>query len=478
MKKIVSLVLILALCLGMTAIVSAADPMEWNKVTEAPADWSGAYLIVYEGEDGAKAFNPALGDVASNYADVTAAAGKITGDHTSLAVRIAKVEGGYSIQLPDGKYIGNANDKNAMTVADEALVNTITVDAEQGVLISGAAGATLRFNASKGQTRFRYFKNATYANQMPIALYKLDGVLAETEKPEGFDPTGKTPAEIVTAAFAMGNGEAMVAPATLTGTVVDIGQAYNSKYGNITLTITVEGKEIECYRATGDKGAELKCGDVITVTGTIKNYNGKVQFDKPTVDAIVTVAAPVEAPVFVETAAVGTYKWATVQKLLNKVLYFDGGISGDYLTTTDNLEKAVEIAVEATEGGFYLSFVNAEEVKTYISIIKNSKEKDVVGLTSEPTTIFVWNAEYKTFSAIVGEIEYYLGTYNNYATVGVSNIDYAATSNPMGLIEQPKPPVETPDVPEHGDNTAIFAMMAMMAVSAAAIVVLNKKRAF
>ncbi len=34
------------------------------------------------------------------------------------------------------------------------------------------------------------------------------------------------------------------------------------------------------------------------------------------------------------------------------------------------------------------------------------------------------------------------------------------------------------DVPEHGDNTAIFAMMAMMAVSAAAILVLNKKRAF
>ena len=90
------------------------------------------------------------------------------------------------------------------------------------------------------------------------------------------------PAEIIDAAYALEAGAALPYTATLTGTIVSIDTEYSEQYGNITVTISVAGSEdqpIMCFRLKGDGAAELAVGDVITVTGTIKNYNGTVEFD-------------------------------------------------------------------------------------------------------------------------------------------------------------------------------------------------------
>ncbi len=305
-KKItrgLALALALIMCLSVMAslVASAAEPMQWNKVTEAPADWSGAYLIVYEGEDGAIAFDPAVGDAKNNNAAVTIADGKITADLAAQAVTIAKLDDGYSIQLPDGKFIGNTFDnKNKMEISETPLKCTITMDAEQGILIAGEMGAVLRLNLNNGNPWFRFFKPTTYTNQMPISLYKLDGVLPETpvepEQPEQPKPT--TPAEIVDAAYALEVGAALEGTYTLTGKVTAVNTEYSEQYKNVTVTIAVEGKEdkpIECYRMIGDEAALVAKNDIITVTGVLKNYNGKIEFDaKCTLDA--RVPSAVEAP--------------------------------------------------------------------------------------------------------------------------------------------------------------------------------------
>lgn len=57
-----------------------------------------------------------------------------------------------------------------------------------------------------------------------------------------------------------------------TGTIKSIDEAYNSKYGNITVTITDGTNSIKAYRMTG--GSELSVGAKITVTGTLVNYYG------------------------------------------------------------------------------------------------------------------------------------------------------------------------------------------------------------
>jgi len=88
-------------------------------------------------------------------------------------------------------------------------------------------------------------------------------------------------ARVALFAYKLETGAAMTRESTLTGTIVDIPSAYSEQYGNITVNLVVAGLNdnvIQCYRLTG--GADLAVGDVITVTGTIKNYNGTIEFDK------------------------------------------------------------------------------------------------------------------------------------------------------------------------------------------------------
>lgn len=111
------------------------------------------------------------------------------------------------------------------------------------------------------------------------------------EEPVKVDPTGMTAAEILDAAYALAENDAFAAPCTLTGVISEIVTEYSEQYGNITVSIVVDGKEdkkIECFRLIGEGNATLAVGDTITVTGTIKNYNGKVELDaKCTLDAVV-----------------------------------------------------------------------------------------------------------------------------------------------------------------------------------------------
>ena len=94
--------------------------------------------------------------------------------------------------------------------------------------------------------------------------------------------TPSTPAEIVDAAYALEKGAALTGTYTLTGKISAIDTAYNSQFSNISVVIRVEGREdkpILCYRMKGTGAENLKVGDVITVTGVLKNYNGTIEFD-------------------------------------------------------------------------------------------------------------------------------------------------------------------------------------------------------
>jgi len=87
-------------------------------------------------------------------------------------------------------------------------------------------------------------------------------------------------------------GAAMSRPSTMKGLVVAIPSAYSEEYKNITVNIAVPGLEdyfVQCYRLSGEGAETLKEGDVITVSGTIKNYKGTIEFDKGcTLDHIMT----------------------------------------------------------------------------------------------------------------------------------------------------------------------------------------------
>ena len=94
------------------------------------------------------------------------------------------------------------------------------------------------------------------------------------------------PKQIVEEAFELAEGESLPYKATLTGVITEVGE-YNETYGDITVKMTVEGKEFECYALKGENVQDLAVGDTITVTGTIKNYYGKVEVEQTNMDAVV-----------------------------------------------------------------------------------------------------------------------------------------------------------------------------------------------
>ena len=149
---------------------------KWVKVTEAPADWSGEYLIVYE--EGNLIFDGSLDklDVEGNIKSVEISDNTIASDATVDACKftITSVEGGYSIMSASGYYIyQNANSNGMSSSATTAGVNTIALNSDNSVQISGSQNAVLRYNnAETNGTRFRYYKASSYQNQQPIALYK------------------------------------------------------------------------------------------------------------------------------------------------------------------------------------------------------------------------------------------------------------------------------------------------------------------
>ncbi len=174
LKKLTSLVLavlMMASMLSMFAVgVSAAETKTYTKVTTAPADWSGEYLIVYEAGNVIFDGSRSTLDATSNTQPITITDNKITTD-SAYSFTIAKYETGYSIKSASGMYIGRNVTKNGMDSSTDLtadLVNTITLD-DNGVNIAGTQGNNLRYNATSGQTRFRYFGST----QKYIALYKL-----------------------------------------------------------------------------------------------------------------------------------------------------------------------------------------------------------------------------------------------------------------------------------------------------------------
>lgn len=160
----------------LTHMGKTSATAKFVKVATAPKDWSGTYLIV--NEDAKVALKGSLtADAASNGTAVTISSDEIkaTDDLMAEVVTIAAVEGGYSVKTASGKYIYGIASKNALNYADsykEAQLNTIALDAANGVLMTSGT-SVLRYNATSGQERFRYYKPTSYAGQKAVQLYKL-----------------------------------------------------------------------------------------------------------------------------------------------------------------------------------------------------------------------------------------------------------------------------------------------------------------
>ena len=155
---------------------SASGSGDYVKLTTAPADWSGEYLIVYE--EGSLIFDGSRTtfDAVNNYQSVTITNETIpAAQGDAYKVTIATEGSGYSIQGESGKYLGNSSNSNALTTSSSPMRNTLSMASDGSVNIVSEGGAYLRYNSASNQNRFRYYKSSTYSSQNPIALYVKDG---------------------------------------------------------------------------------------------------------------------------------------------------------------------------------------------------------------------------------------------------------------------------------------------------------------
>ena len=96
----------------------------------------------------------------------------------------------------------------------------------------------------------------------------------------GADATAE---EIVNAAYSIAKDESLLGTHTLSGIIVQVDTEYNTQYNNVTVTIKVDGadatKLIQCFRLKGTGADKIGVGDSITVSGSIINYDGKIEFN-------------------------------------------------------------------------------------------------------------------------------------------------------------------------------------------------------
>ncbi len=245
---------------------------KYVKVTEAPADWTGTYILAYEvSETEANVFNGL--DAEANHVAATIANGAIESEGL-VELEIAAVEGGYSIQLvggeKDGKFLGHTAFTNKITFADAAIVNTLSVE-ETGIKIActvdnkgTAAEVTMRFNnATNNGNRFRYYKSG----QQPVQLYKkaepiqepvqirVDPMFGEYTVGDMFEVTAKffnadsDPIELT---------EEQLENLTWTATTMDMETGDDIPYEGVQLMGAVGGNPVTVWLGEGTQGGQLK----------------------------------------------------------------------------------------------------------------------------------------------------------------------------------------------------------------------------
>ena len=234
-------------------------------------------------------------------------------------------------------------------------------------------------------------------------------------------------AKILADAAKLNPGEKLPYRATLTGEITSVDTPYSSQYGNVTVTMKVNGVKIQCYRMVGDGIDQIRETDTITVSGVIENYNGKLEFGlKCNLDSWTKGPRNVNYGPVKEDVA---YKMYMEQGALDKTLYFNGQISGNRMSTTTDGSKGADVFGERISGKGVRFYDMDGNTKTYIEIEEytnnEGKQRGRALVTTTPSCYWVYDADTGVYAVNLPTAgKYFLGTYNTYETITASWLGY------------------------------------------------------
>lgn len=159
--------------------------------------------------------------------------------------------------------------------------------------------------------------------------------------------TTYTEDQIKTALFALEAGQSLPGNTyQLTGKVLRINTAYDSKYGNVTFTMKIGENEVEAFRASGEKAETVKPGDTVTVKGGLTNYNGTYQFSAGT---ILTLT---EGELTAEEKVAEVKTWLTLPEAVENVITLPtlpDWAEGVKITWTSATPASVDLSEDGTK---------------------------------------------------------------------------------------------------------------------------------
>lgn len=163
-----------------------------------------------------------------------------------------------------------------------------------------------------------------------------------------------------------------------------------------------------------------------TLTATIKDAAGttvEVSFKRTmgVVDNTGVVTAPVaDVP----------YKLFVEQGTLEQTLFALNTTQNDdgkYINTTNDPKEASDYYVEVVDGGFKF-YTDVNGTKTYVNahVVKteDGKFSKYLGLSATEASVWTYNADKTGWIVNLEGVDYYIGTYNAYATLSISEASY------------------------------------------------------
>lgn len=352
-----------ALMLLITNAFTAFGQTHYEKVTSAPTDWSGEYILVYE--ESATSAYVWTGVDAVNCYNASSISQNVISAEQSVTITIATMDGGYSVKINggdnDGKYISHSANSNGLSIGDDAAAQVITYS-DNSVFMTNGGGAVMRFNSTSNQMRFRFYKSTSYSGQQPVQLYKKVESGNAVATPT-FSPAAGTYTEAQTVTISCATEGATIYYTTDGTTPDTLSSIY---YAPISITQTTTVKAIAVKEG-------LSNSSVATATYTIETPLTTMDeiFAKATAAGSTATSVTITFNNWVVTGVAGSNAYLTDG---TKGLIIYG--SGHGFTVGDHLTGTVSCKVQLYQGSSELT--NLKTSTTGLTVTPGSTAEPVV----------------------------------------------------------------------------------------------------
>lgn len=170
MKKRFTFLIAALMLLTMISQPTRLWGQTYKKVTSAPSDWSGEYVLVYENSTTASVFTGVAS--ANNFVTTSISSEVITKPNNAVTITIASMTGGYSLRVNggdnDGKYMKNAS-SNGILFDKNPVLNTLGISNNSATITCNSK--VIRYNTT--WAGFRYYGSGQQAVQLYRKAYTV-----------------------------------------------------------------------------------------------------------------------------------------------------------------------------------------------------------------------------------------------------------------------------------------------------------------